>query len=408
MGIGKSFLGEFNNPKPPVAPAPPAEEPTKTGGATATTGGATASEVIGTTGPIGASGSQAPPTPPIDDKKIDTPPVAPPVDDKTPPVDKPPVVEINDESLKSYFKEKYGKDVEDVGNLFKEPDAPVDQLEGISPEMQAYLKFHKDTNGRSFEEFNALNRDLTKLSPLEIAREKAIASTKGKISKEDVDDYLENKLNIDLSDSENIGKFDLIELESFGEDYLKEQTENKEKYKTPKAKSDGDFVTLDNGTQMTAKAFQEATDKRNQYVESIKSATDKITAASFNIKIDDNGTEKTMALSVDYSKEDLHNMGSNALDIDKAFVSIFGDEKGEIDPKALQEGLFWAKSSNREKLVHKIVHNALAEQAKEYLQDEHNIPGNTNRMPSKNGSSKRVPVPGAKTNYGPKYDFNNV
>lgn len=389
--VGKNFLSEFNNPTPP--PTPPVDE-------------------------------KPPVVPPVDDKKpVDTPPppvddkkpTPPPTDDKKPPVDeKPPVetpkLEVNDEAVKAYFKEKYGKEVDSIDTLFKEPEPTTDPLEGVSDEMKAYLKFHKETNGRSIEEFKALNRDLTKLTPLEIAREKAYAYTKGKVSKEDVDDFLEKKLNIDLSDIHNIEKFDLIELERFGEDYINEQLANKEKYKTPKAKEEkADVVTLENGAQMSREAFEKATEIRNQYVQSIEATADKITAASFDVKFDDNGTEKTTKLSIDYSKDDLHKMKSHALNIDKAFSEMFGNEKGVIDPIALQEGLSWANPANRGKHIQKLYNQIRADLTQEFLNDEHNIPLNRNRMPSdKNGNSKVVPIPGAKTHYGPKYDFNNI
>jgi hypothetical protein len=387
--VGKSFLGEFGDKQEQKPPAPVV----------------TPATVVDDKPPVVPIVDDKPPvvsTPPVDDKA----PPTPPIDGDKPPVETP-KLEINDDSLKAYFKEKYGKDVEDVGNLFKEPDAPVDQLEGVSDEMKAYLKFHKETNGRSFEEFNSLNRDFTKLSPLDIAREKAYAYTKGKVSKDDVDEFLEKKLNVDLSDIENIEKFDLIELERFGEDYVNEQLANKEKYKTPKEKPlEEDMVTLEGGAQISRKAFDNATNKRNQYVESIEASADKITAASFKVKIDDNGTEKTVDLNVDYSKDDLHNMKSHALNIDKAFAEMFGDKDGVINPVALQEGLSWANPANRGKYIQKLHDKIRADLTQEFLNDEHNIPLNRNKMPSNNKGGKTVPIPGQQTNYGVKYDFN--
>jgi hypothetical protein len=386
--VGKSFLGEFGDKQEEKPPAPVV----------------TPATVVDDKPPVVPIVDDKPPvvpTPPVDDKA----PPTPPIDGNKPPVETP-KLEINDDSLKAYFKEKYGKDVEDIGTLFKEPDAPVDQLEGVSDEMKAYLKFHKETNGRSFEEFNSLNRDFTKLSPLDIAREKAYAYTKGKVSKDDVDEFLEKKLNVDLSDIENIEKFDLIELERFGEDYVNEQLANKEKYKTPKEKPlEEDMVTLEGGAQISRKAFDNATNKRNQYVESIEASADKITAASFKVKIDDNGTEKTVDLNVDYSKDDLHNMKSHALNIDKAFAEMFGDKDGVINPVALQEGLSWANPANRGKYIQKLHDKIRADLTQEFLNDEHNIPLNRNKMPSNNKGGKTVPIPGQQTNYGVKYEF---
>lgn len=317
-----------------------------------------------------------------------------------------PQSEINDDSVKSYFKEKYGKEVEDFDSFFKEQPVSENPLDGVSDDVKNFIKFNKETNGRGYDEYLALNRDLSKLTPLDVAREKAIEWSKGKLNKDDVDEYLESKLNINLDDIEDIEKFDLMEIEAYGRDYITEKKSNQEKYLKPIEKSDKDFVTLDNGTQMSKQAYEQAKEKRNQYIESIENSTDKIMESKFQVNVDENGTSKPMNISLEHSKDDLHNMKSRALNIEKALLESCGDKNGEINPVLLQEGMFWINKPDREKAIQLIVNKALAEQAKDFLQNEHNVPVNGKSMPSKkNGGKRTIPVTGPKTNYGLKYDF---
>lgn len=387
MTIGKNFLQHFgdtpdptpvpNVPPVEVAPTDPIPEPTPT------------PEPVVPVDPI------PDPVPPVDPTPTPDP-IPEPTPDPIVPVD-PPASTITDDAVKAYLKEKYGKEVESVDSLFKEPEAVADPLEGMSDDAKAFIKYSKET-GRDYSQYQSLNRDIDAISPLDIAREKAIKQSNGALSKADVDEYLEKKLGIDLTDTKELDKFSLIEINQFGQDYKNQLLEDKKTYATPVKKEpvDTDMVTLDNGTQMTRANYKIAQDKRNQYLDNVKKASDKITASSFEIKIDDNGTEKVMPLSYEYSKQDVHEMASNASDIDSAFSKLFSGENGNLDHAKIQEGLFWANDSNRGKAINAIVHKALAKQAEEFMAIQHNVKTDTKQMPATKSNVKTVPLPGQK------------
>ena len=133
---------------------------------------------------------------------------------------------IDDELVSNYLKEKYGKEVESLESLFKEP---TDPFEGIAPDTKDFLKFNKDT-GRPYSEFMELKKDWTALDPVQVARQQAIEKSGGVLNSSNVDEYLEGKLGIDdLSDLTTNNK---AELNIYNADYVAYKTADKEKYTT--------------------------------------------------------------------------------------------------------------------------------------------------------------------------------
>lgn len=294
--------------------------------------------------------------------------------------------EIDDEAVLKYFKEKRGKELETLDDLFKEPEPAKDPYEGLSEEAAQFVKYNKET-GRSYDDFKALNRDYTKTNPLEIAREKAISMSDGYLDRSNVDEYLQEEFNMDVTDFDSLTPVEKMKLKNFGSDYIKTQLELKEKYKQPIERGDQtEMVTLENGQQMPKETYNKLLDQQQQYQKSIKEASDKITASAYDIKIDDNGTEKVMNVGYEYSKEEVRDMASSALNIDDFYQKAFGGEKG-LDYVKLQEGLHWANPAKREKSITAIVHKALAQQAEEFAALEHNAGVKTKSMP-KDGNSK--------------------
>jgi hypothetical protein len=314
--------------------------------------------------------------------------------------------EVSDELFLNYLKEKHGKEITSIEELFKQPEPTnINPYENLNDKAKEFLKYTSETD-RSYEDFLSLNKDYTNASPLELAREKAIAISNGKLSEIDVDEYLERKLGIDIS--EDMDKFDLIDIESYTSDYKAQKLKEQEAYIKPLEKPKAqETVTLENGSQMLKADYDKAVHQRQNYLDNIKTTSDNIKASVFEVKIDDNGTDTVMKLNYDYSKEDVLNMASYASDIDNSFQSLFGTDKG-LDYAKLQEGMFWASESNRGKAINAIVHKALAEQKDRDMKDEHNTNFNTKRIPSNNTQSRTVPVVDTKNNFGVKFDFLNL
>ncbi len=311
---------------------------------------------------------------------------------------------IDEQSVLEFLKQRSnGKEISSIDDLFKNEDPKDNPFDKYSESVKGFLKYHEET-GRDYDDFKALNVDFTKKSALELAREKAISQTGGKLEPDEIDAYLEHKLNIDLSDEENIEKFDMIELDSYVKEFRDQKIKEQEQYLKPADKNNqDDFVTLDNGTIVPKQMYDDLGKKRQEYIDNLNKSSDNIKGYELKLTIDDNGENKTYELGYDYSQDDKRNMVSSALDIDKSIESLFATEQG-FNHKDFAESFFWIDPKNREKAIGAIVNKALAKQAEDIMSHEYNARFTTPRMPQGGGGGKRVPIPG-KASYGVKYDF---
>lgn len=371
MAIGKSFLNAFDK-SAALKPVEPVVDPN-----------AKPAEAIN-------------PAKPVDPIK----PVVNPVDPKPKPVDpvssvdpKPvepeqTVSEIDDEAVLKYFKEKRGKEFTSLDDFFKDPEPTADPFEGLSEEASQFIKYNKETK-RGFEEFKTLNRDYSKTNPAELAREKAIAMSDGYLNNSNVDEYLEEELKLDVSDFDSLSPIEKMKLKNYGSDYLKSQIELKEKYKKPaERKGEVEMVSLENGEKMPKEKYEKLLNQQQVYQKSIQESSDNIKVSAYDIKIDDNGTEKVMNLGYEYTKEEVRDMASSALDIDGFYQKAFGSDKG-LDYGKLQEGLHWANPAKREKAITAIVHKALAQQAEDFAAIEHNAGPKVKSIPGSGNSGSK-------------------
>ena len=304
--------------------------------------------------------------------------------------------ELDDEAIKAYFKEKKGKEINSIDDLFKEPEASKNELEGLSEDALQFIKFNKET-GRGFNDFAELSKDYTKLTPLEIAQKKAIDFSDGELSSSEAIEFLEKELNIDLS--EDLDKFDLIKLKGYGKDWLNNKIQDQQKYKQPiekKPQEQGpEMVTLDNGVMIQKEQYQNLLRQKEQYVEGLKKSQDNITTSTFEVVIDENGEEIKMNIPYDFSQKDKHDMLSSAQDTDK-FIQDNYSKDGVIDYAKLQKGLFFAKEENLGKVISSAVNKARAEWIAESVKTRTNANFNTNKIPSETQKGRVVPIPGTK------------
>lgn len=318
-----------------------------------------------------------------------------------------PLAELNDDAILAYFKEKKGKELTSLDELFKEPEQVADPLEGLSDETLQFIKYSKET-GRDYKDFQALNRDIDKVSTLELARERAIAISGGKLNKDEVDGYLEKKLNIDLSDPEQLEKYDEIDLEAYVGDYRKEFKANQEKYKQPierkEQKGGPEMLTLDDGSLMEKAVYEKMVNDRKTYLAESKKAQDNITASTFEVTIDDNGNELKMNIPFEFGKNDKHNMLSYSSDTNEFINKNFATD-GKLDHAKLQKGLWFSLPENQGKVISAAVNKARAEWVEEAMKESTNANFNTKKIPSEQQKGRTIPIPGTQSSHGVKFPF---
>lgn len=307
-----------------------------------------------------------------------------------------------------------GREITAMDELFKAPEPQkieVNPYENVDPKVKGFLDYHKDTN-RSYEDYQALQKDVAAIPDIELARDRVRQETGKNFSNDEVDSYLEKKLNIDLSDLSDLDIADQIELTSFAKSARENKLIEQEKYKQridtkpETAPLGNDMVELENGERMPKSVYEGLVAQRQKYVESINKSMDSIVPTVFNVVVDDNGSEKTINYSYDYSKEDVQNMASKANDLEVT-INSYKDEQGNFRQSELMEDLYWMDKNNRGKALSAIIHKVRAEVTEELLKQE----GNVNLGQGQSRSN----IPGARkgnndlssrgTGFGVKFDF---
>jgi len=387
MTNGKGFLDQFNKPAPAAA-EPVAEEPVA---ATLETKEPIASEPVAEEAVV-----KKPIAKDLEPNAVEKEAVKDAVKNE--------ILELNDDSVIEYLKSK-GKEVSSIDDLFKKPEAQKDPLEGLSDEVKKIIEFSRDTNGRPLKDYLELNKDYKSLPPIDLARAKAMEATKGKLSAEEIDQYLEKKLNIDLTYPDEMDKFDSIELENYSEDYLSKKLTEQQKYGSPADKGSNDnIVELENGMSMDKGAYAKFEKERELYHGAVIKAVDGIADFSIKIKIDDNGSSSEYEIPYQHSKEDKHKMVSYTSDISATVNQLFDTPEG-FNHEGLSESMPWIDKEYREKMITAIVHKALAQRTEDILADEHNINFSRKRIPTSKDGKKIVPIPGTTNPYGVKFNF---
>jgi hypothetical protein len=229
--------------------------------------------------------------------------------------------EFGDDQVLSYLKEKYGKDVDSIDSLFKEPEQGAELPEDVA----AYMKFKKET-GRGWNDFAKLNRSIEGLDDDSLLREYLLDTEEG-LDNEDVDTLMTDyDYDEDVDDESDIKKIK-IKKKKIVSKARKHFEEQKEKYKAP-LESGGTGVSEEVSQKL--KAYDEYIDGAKSFEEKAKrrkevflEQTDKVFGnefKGFEFKVDD---DKTVTFSAGDAAE-LKKSQSDA----QNFLGKFLDENG--------------------------------------------------------------------------------
>jgi ribosomal protein S10 len=307
-------------------------------------------------------------------------------------------VELDDSVVLEYLNKKSGKKIDKIDEYFKEQEAVADPMEGLSDDWVQALNFAKETK-RPIDDFIKATQDVSKISAIDLARD-LTREIDQNLSSAEIDEYLQEELNIDLSKPEEMTGIEKIRLERFVKDYRAQRKAEQEKYSQPVERPDKPeqpkLIDLPNGLKATQEQLDQFTQSRNQYLESLKNSTDKITDSVYQVEIDDNGGKHQLEFGYEYSKDDKHSMVSSASDVEASLQKMFTTDKG-LDAASLQEAMFWADPKNRTKAISSIIHKVIAERTEEFAKRRGNVNLGPKGMPAeqkKNGGNT-IRIPGA-------------
>jgi len=145
-----------------------------------------------------------------------------------------PIVELQEDDVLSYIKNRYNKEIKSVDDLFAEKEANDDLPEDVS----AYLKYKQET-GRGINDFYKLQKDIDSMDDNAVLAN-YYESTEEDLDSEDIKDIIEDKFSYDedLDDEKDVRKIKLAKKRelSIAKKFLNEQ---KDKYNIPLESSGG-------------------------------------------------------------------------------------------------------------------------------------------------------------------------
>ncbi len=306
---------------------------------------------------------------------------------------------INETAVLNFFKEK-GREVNSLDELFKEPEKIVETKE-VNPyedildeEDKAYLQYKKET-GRTRKDYDALQVNLDEISPLEFAREKVARESGIKLTKQQIDEFIESEFGI--SDLNELSTSDLIKLSKYGKSIKDARLEEQAKYKQPikpensqtnhNSNPTDDVVQLPNGSFMKKSDYEIAYQNQIKHNEMAKEAVNSITESSFKVIIDDNGEQKELVYKYEHSDEDKSSALSVISDLGKYIQETYQNEQG-FDHKSFGEDILWFIRKRRESAIPTLINKARAEGIEEVMKQRGNVNFNNNKSLGTEGSFK--------------------
>ena len=134
--------------------------------------------------------------------------------------------ELNEDSVLSFIKNKYGRDISSLDEL-----TAAQESEEMPEDVAAYYKYKKET-GRGIDDFVKLNKDFDELSSDALLREYLSATEEG-LDSEDIDMLMDDyTFDEELDDEADIKKIKIARKKTIAKakKYFNEQ---KEKYRVP-------------------------------------------------------------------------------------------------------------------------------------------------------------------------------
>ena len=166
---------------------------------------------------------------------------------------------LTDDSVLSYIKDRYDKDINNLNDLFDERESNDDLPEDVN----AFLKFKKET-GRGIEDFIAVNKDYDKANPDDLLYD-YWKQTKPHLDNEDIDFELDSKFGFDeeIDEDDEVRRRKIAKKEELvkAKEYFGKQ---KEQYQMP----------LESRAEGVPDADREGYEAYRKYVEESKGLQD--------------------------------------------------------------------------------------------------------------------------------------
>jgi hypothetical protein len=293
------------------------------------------------------------------------------------------------------------EEVVEVAEVVAEEVIAPDPLADLPDDVKEYAAAKKENKDLTFDDFQKeRNFDISSLSILDTAREKAIRENNGKITKENVDAYLEKKTGIILTDEDvELDEYDEVDLEKFIGDFRDSFSKKAEAEVTEEeVKPVEELIEVENGFKIEKSVYDNLQKSQAEYVSRMEKSVAEVNESSFNIEFDNNGNKEIMTVSYTTTDADKQLMLSTAKNVNVEVDKMFRDKDGAFNDKQFNESTLWLNPSTREKMINALVHKAVAISTEKLLKQEYNanfqganFKQETNPQPQKQTTVYRPP-----------------
>jgi hypothetical protein len=308
-------------------------------------------------------------------------------------------VELQDKDVLSFIKTKFGKEVNNLEELFKEKES-----EPLPSDVESFLKFKKDT-GRNIEDYLKLQKDYEQVPENELLKQYYIES-EPELTESDVEMMIQDEFDYDedYDDAKTISKKQIAKKKKLSEakKYFNEQ---KEKYKVPVVSTENLSPDEVDGYKLYKEQLKLAEkEQENVRIQSLHFETETSKVFSnefkgfeFNIKTEDG--KKTFVVPETNAAE-IMRIQSNPRNIIQKFLD---SETGLLkDAKGYHKAL--AAANNPDKYAEFFYELGRAEAIEKLSKEDKNINMSTRRMPESVGSGQQR-VRAVEANYGSDFKF---
>lgn len=324
-----------------------------------------------------------------------------------------PETDLDDDKLLKALQKKgfKGQSVED---FFKEPSKePKSAPKSYDEETQKFLDFQERT-GRGINDYQSLNKDFSKMGPVEVAKDRIRRESEGAdLSEQDVNYLLESELGFDPND-EDITDQEKAKFKKYWGSHLNTLKKDQQKYNEPvegyepkkgaepSQPDGGKKVKLSSGVEVDADSYDR---DRQKYLTERDAALQQVGEDEFKMSYDSKDGKKESSFNYSYTDEDLQSMKSITDDV-PSIMSSYQKENGEFDHTSFNKDLLWTKPEFRNKAISALLSRARNEVISETTAQRKNVNFDSPNDPPKHKKDGYSEPGNQNQSSGPKVKFN--
>ena len=302
---------------------------------------------------------------------------------------------VSDESVLEYLKSKgyKGDDLDSITQAEKSKSTP----KVYDEKTQAFLDYQERT-GRGLDDYGSANKDLKTLNPMEIAKDRIRRDAEGvELDDDEVGFLLEEELGFDPTDSD-LDPREKAKYKKFHGSHLRTMEQEQEKFNEPvegftpsAAKKEspqpenGAKIKLSNGAEVNEGEYEQ---ERQAYLDTRKSAMDKVDEESFVVSTNGKDGKKDYDYSYEFNDQDKQSMLSITEDVGSILSNYQEKESGEFNHKDFNQDLWWTQKENRNKAMSAIASKIRSEVIEEQIAKRKNLNFNSPAQPATPNNKK--------------------